>query len=73
MKPLERLLTEQLPTGTFGGHRPKPPEPEPDRAVKPHREPGPDPLAAQHRADLIAALDAHDADHRATRHLRAVS
>lgn len=46
MSPLERLLAEGVPDGTFGGARTK----------KPKRKPGPDPRAAEHRAALEAAL-----------------
>lgn len=41
------VLAEELPTGLFGGPRPHPPIEE--RPVDPH--------AAEHRADLLAALD----------------
>lgn len=53
MTPEQRaaVLAEELPTGLFGGPRPAPPVR--TRAI--------DPLAAQHVADLLAALDAHDA------------
>ncbi|MEC3993973.1 hypothetical protein VSR01_10630 [Actinacidiphila sp. DG2A-62] len=55
------VLAEELPTGLFGGGRPTPAYP-----------PVPaDPRAAEHRADLLAALDAHDADLRRA-HLRLV-
>lgn len=44
MSPLERLLAEEWPDGTFGG---------PLRRYTPRH----DPAAAQHQADLAAALD----------------
>lgn len=53
------VLAEELPTGLFGGPRP---------AVRADI----DPCAAEHVADLLAALDAHDADVRRT-HLRVVA
>lgn len=55
------LAAELIPTGTFGG--PRPVLPVPGRPV--------DPLAAQHLADLMRELDAHDADRRRA-HLRLV-
>lgn len=63
----ERLMAEQIPTGTFGGARPTTP-------------PGPS-AAAAHYADLAAAIASHDAAVRAdhdnqpappARHLTAV-
>ncbi|MCD9194239.1 hypothetical protein [Streptomyces albireticuli] len=51
MTPLERLLAEELPTGTFGASRPAQ---GPPRA--PQHPTGPDPQAAEHRAELEAAL-----------------
>ncbi|MFP8960005.1 hypothetical protein ACLIYP_05445 [Streptomyces nanhaiensis] len=56
MSPLERLYAEEWPTGQWGGPRPAPAA-------------GPDPLAADHRADLEAALDGW---HPPRRHLHAV-
>lgn len=60
MSPLERLLAEAVPDGTFGGartlrrHQPK----------QPARQP--DPKAAEHYAELAAVLDGWDwdEDHR---------
>jgi hypothetical protein len=46
MSPIERLLAEAVPDGTFGGARTR----------EPKRKPGPDPRAAEHRAALEAAL-----------------
>ncbi|MFD9256967.1 hypothetical protein [Streptomyces sp. NPDC059538] len=46
MSPLERLLAEEWPTGLFGGSRTPAPAPAPCR----------DEAAAQHRADLEAAI-----------------
>ncbi|MET9956668.1 hypothetical protein ABZ135_34690 [Streptomyces sp. NPDC006339] len=45
MSPLDRLLAEAVPDGTFGGAR-----------TKTKRKPGPDPKAAEHRAALEAAI-----------------
>jgi hypothetical protein len=45
---LERLLAEELPTGTFGGSTYTPKQPAMPRQ--------PDPDAARHRADLESAL-----------------
>ncbi|MGW0577333.1 hypothetical protein ACWD25_15450 [Streptomyces sp. NPDC002920] len=71
MTPLERLLAESIPTGTFG-HAPPPPPPEP-RPIRPWTPEE----QAQHRADLLTALDGWvwDEDERADqrRHLRAVN
>jgi hypothetical protein len=70
--PLERLLAEELPTGRFGDG---PAVPSSREAVMPRREaPRADPLAAAHRARLLAALaEKPTVDHRVqTRHLRAV-
>lgn len=67
MTPLERLLAEELPTGSFGGPR-ELPTPEP----MPVREAGPDPDAAAHRDALLAALTNLPLDVRKTRHLRAL-
>lgn len=63
MTPEQRaaVLAEELPTGLFGGPRPAPPY-----------TPAVDPDAAQHRADLLAALTAHDTDVRRA-HLRLVT
>lgn len=55
------LAAEELPTGLFGGPRPAP------ACTAPV-----DPCAAQHVADLLAALDAHDADLRRA-HLRLIT
>lgn len=70
MNALERLLAEELPTGTFGHALPPPPPPaRPIRSWTPEEQ-------AQHLADLLAALEGWvwDEDERATerRHLRAV-
>ena len=71
--PLERLLAEELPTGTFGdapGDRPAKPR---QRTAAPAREaPPPDPDAAAHRAELLAALRNLPLDARKTRHLHAL-
>jgi hypothetical protein len=70
--PMERLLAEELPTGGFGDG---PAVPTSTAAVQPRREiPGSDPLAAAHRARLLAALaEKPTVDHRVQRrHLRAV-
>jgi hypothetical protein len=70
--PLERLLAEELPTGSFGDG---PAVPSSTAAVQPRREPtAGDPLAAAHRAALLAALDEKPTvDHRVRRrHLRAI-
>jgi hypothetical protein len=56
------LFAEELPTGLFGDGEPAPKYP-----VVPA-----DPRAAEHCADLLAALDAHDADMRRA-HLRLVA
>lgn len=50
MTPLERLLAEELPTGTFGGPRPNAPQ----RGELPARTT--DLEAAAHRAALEAAI-----------------
>lgn len=66
MTPLERLLAETIPTGTFGGPRPEAPCPVP--AVRARA--GPDPRAAEHLATLTAELTAAgrvDAEIRAAR------
>lgn len=66
MTPLQRLLAEELPDGTFGGARSLEPAAHPTR-----RDPKtPDPQAAQHRRDLLAALDQRPARRR---HLRVVA
>jgi hypothetical protein len=59
MTPLERLLQEEIPTGTFGGARP----------ARTARQPAATPpqLAAAHRHELEEALD-----HQPTRHLHPV-
>lgn len=46
---LDPLLAETVPDGTFGGARTRRREQKPSKRV-------PDPLAAQHRADLEAEL-----------------
>lgn len=72
MTPLERLLAEELPTGRFGDG---PATPSSKAAVKPTKQaPTADPLAAAHRARLLAALNEKPTvDHRVQRrHLRAV-
>lgn len=61
MTPLDRLLAEAIPDGTFGGTRTPRPAAQPTR-----REP--DPQAAAHVRDLLAALDQRPR----RRHLRAV-
>lgn len=58
MNPLERLLLEEIPTGTFGGPRP---DDLPQTVTS-------DAVAAAHCAELEAELDEHDRQ----RHLRAV-
>lgn len=67
MTPLERLLAEELPTGTFGGPPPATrarPAPQADRpAWTPAQQ-------AAHRQALEAELDHHEAQPR--RHLRAL-
>lgn len=51
MTPLERLMAEGVPDGTFGASRPA------QTRVKAKRAPsGPDPRAAEHRAALLAAI-----------------
>ena len=65
MTPLERLLLEAVPDGTFGGARPTPVERRRAAAAKP----GPDPLAAEHCRELLAALAEKP---RPRRHLHAV-
>ncbi|MFK0182017.1 hypothetical protein ACIQVR_39405 [Streptomyces xanthochromogenes] len=50
MTPLERLMAEGVPDGTFGASRPA------QARVKAKRTSGPDPRAAEHRAALLAAL-----------------
>lgn len=72
MTPLERLLAEELPTGSWGDG---PAVPSSRKAVMPRREAAKaDPLAAVHRARLLAALaEKPTVDHRVkTRHLRAL-
>jgi hypothetical protein len=70
-------MAEALPTGTFGDARPQQPTQPTNRA------PGqPDPNAARHRAELLAALAGHNTPQDAiadltpvrptTRHLRAL-
>ena len=70
MTPLERLLAEAIPDGTFGGARTT-------QAAEPRtvrREIAPDPMAAHHRAVLEAALDEREGrgTGRPDRRLRAV-
>lgn len=60
---LAAVLAEALPTGAFGGPRPAPPA----------EERPADPRAAEHVAELLAALDAHDADLRRRHRLRLVT
>ncbi|GAA0453902.1 hypothetical protein GCM10009544_15830 [Streptomyces stramineus] len=67
MSPLERLLAEELPTGTFGASRPPTQGPSRDS----QRPTGPDPRAAEHRAELEAALNGWQHG-RPRRHLRPV-
>lgn len=55
MTPLERLLQEEIPTGTFGGHR--------DRKT----EPTPATVAAYHRQLLDTEVAAYDAAHTGQR------
>lgn len=55
MTPLERLLQEAIPTGQFGGTR--------DRQT----EPTPATVAAYHRQQLLAEVDAYDREHRGQR------
>ncbi|MCT9092910.1 hypothetical protein N4G70_29155 [Streptomyces sp. ASQP_92] len=51
MTPLERLMAEGVPDGTFGASRPA------QARLKAKRAPtGPDPRAAEHRAALLAAI-----------------
>lgn len=52
MTPLDRLLAEEIPDGSFGGARPL----RPSAAHPICRDPQPDPQAADHVADLLAAL-----------------
>ena len=61
MTPLERLLMEELPTGTSGGNRPAGPPP----ATHPA-------LAAIHRQELETALDGWTYDEPHRRHLTPV-
>ncbi|MER7788579.1 hypothetical protein [Streptomyces sp. NPDC097640] len=67
MSPLERLLAEELPTGTFGDARPAKTQPVSRQKAPAPR--GPDPLAAQHCAELLAALSG---SRKVRRHLHAV-
>lgn len=53
MTPYERLLAEAIPTGTFGHAQPTSAQPHTQRSWTPEEQ-------AQHRADLDAALDAHE-------------
>lgn len=64
MTPYERLMAEQIPTGTFGGERPPAPTWSPT-------------AQAQHRADLDNALNTwtyaeHTRTTPTTRHLHAL-
>ncbi|WP_329311670.1 hypothetical protein [Streptomyces sp. NBC_01262] len=77
----QRLLAEAIPDGSFGGPRSTPDAPP---ALRPRRPPRPVTAAeaAQHQADLLAALDgfdsrkqaiaAHSVTARTARHLRLV-
>jgi hypothetical protein len=56
------VLSEELPTGLFGDRLP----------ARAYPAVPADPRAAEHCADLMAALDAHDADLRRA-HLRLVA
>jgi hypothetical protein len=63
--PLERLYAEEIPTGTFGDAQPT------TRRSQSHPRPWSATIQAQHRADLIAALDGwewHDTYTEARRH-----
>lgn len=53
MNAYERLLAESIPTGTFGHAQPPSAQPRTRRPWTPEEQ-------AQHRADLEAALDAHE-------------
>ncbi|MFF8656778.1 hypothetical protein [Streptomyces huasconensis] len=69
MTPHERLAAEQIPTGTFGHARsPRPPD-EPTPTWTPVQQ-------AQHRADLLNALDGwtwnDEARHATRRHFRLI-
>ncbi|MEC4016033.1 hypothetical protein [Streptomyces sp. H27-D2] len=70
MSPLERLMAESVPDGTFGGSRPVQ---RPPRAATAELR-GPDPRAAEHVAVLEAALNRREGrgTGRPERHLRAV-
>lgn len=60
----QRLLAETVPDGTFGGHRPDPAAPPAPRIRRPPR-PVTEAEAAQHQADLLAALDDFDSRKKA--------
>lgn len=71
--PYEHLLSEELPTGTFGHALPP-------RPTQPHQRPAPHwspTQQAQHRADLLAGIDGWtwDDDQRDTerRHLQLIT
>ncbi|MGW3563566.1 hypothetical protein ACWDSL_06635 [Streptomyces sp. NPDC000941] len=66
MTPLERLLAEELPTGTFGGARPRP------EHRPPTWTPTPAPVAEEHCRVLLAALGGWEFGEH-DRHLRVVS
>lgn len=55
----QRLLAEAIPDGTFGGPRLTPGAPPAPRVRRPPRPVTPA-EAAQHQADLLAALDGFD-------------
>jgi hypothetical protein len=73
MTPLERLLAEAIPDGTFGGPRYRDPEPAPQQPARPRRETSAL-EAAEHRRILEAALDQMDGrgTSRPERHLHPV-
>jgi len=68
MTPLERLLAEAIPDGTFGGPRHTPTAPDPPLV---RETPRADPNAAAHFAELAAAIDKRTG-RRKPRHLRAL-
>lgn len=73
--PLERLLAEELPTGSFGDVPRRAPAPARPPEAAPDRPP--DPAAAAHRAALLADLarprpTVRQRTRRPHRHLRAV-
>lgn len=67
MTPMERLLMEELPTGTFGGARPQPEHPPTWTPTSPQ-------AVEEHREVLLAALNSWEVGDldRADRHLRVV-